>query len=141
MEKQGGENLILMDSDVWVDFLDKESALHEKAKSIVEKLKNTKGVASTLLITEVNTGYYAIDNPKKAKDFIDNLQKIRNLKIYDVSLEIADKAAELRARYGIETPDAIIGATAILKGVDTLYTRNLEHFLPLEKEGIKIVSP
>lgn len=141
MEEKGGEDLILIDTDIWIDFLDRESKFFQKAKVIVEKLRNTKGVVSALLITEVNTGYYAIANPKKAEEFIDSLQKIRNLKICDVSIEIADKAAELRAKYGIETPDAIIGATAILNGVDTLYSRNIEHFLPLKKEKIEIISP
>ena len=140
MEKQGGKGLILIDTDVWIDFMDAKSKFHEKAREVVEKLRHTKGVISTLLITEVNTGYYAVGSSGKARDFVAELKKIRNLKICDVSVEIADKAAELKAKYGIETPDAIIGATAALNKVETLYTRNLRHFLPLSKEGIKIAG-
>lgn len=133
--------IICIDTDVWIDFLDAESEFHEKAKRVVEGLRNTKGVVSTLLVMEVNTGYYASNNADKAKDFKDNLEKMRNLKICDITIEISDKAAEIRARYGIATPDALVAATAMLNGAEVLYTRNLKHFLPLEKEGLRIVSP
>jgi len=47
--------------------------------------------------------------------------------IYPINDEIIDKTIELRKNYKIKLPDAIIAATAILKGF-TLITHNLKDF-------------
>ena len=57
-----------------------------------------------------------------------------NLLIVPVSSAIADKAAELRARYGIRTPDAIQIATALQGGSSIFLTndRNLKKIHEIE---------
>jgi predicted nucleic acid-binding protein len=47
-----------------------------------------------------------------------------NLELIVPDLEIADLAARLRAKYKLETPDAIQAATAILSGATTLVTND-----------------
>ncbi len=141
-EKNGKheKDKILIDTDIWIDYLDGSSEFHKEAIKIINLIRNVKCVVSSILITEVNTGYYKIGEKEKAQIFIKNLRKIRNLKIISINGEIADKAAELRASYGLSTPDTIIASTAIISGAKVIYTRNLKHFSSLVREGIEVKS-
>ena len=47
-----------------------------------------------------------------------------NLELIVPDLEITDLAARLRAKYKLETPDAIQAATAILSGATALVTND-----------------
>lgn len=48
-----------------------------------------------------------------------------NLRMIDVDGMIAERAADLRARYNLRTPDAIHIATAIVAGCDAFLTNDL----------------
>jgi len=45
-----------------------------------------------------------------------------SLRVIEIGPAIIDCATELRARYGLKTPDAIHAATAIVEGADMLFT-------------------
>jgi predicted nucleic acid-binding protein len=47
-----------------------------------------------------------------------------NITLYDLTPEIAEIAADLRARYRLTTPDAIVGATALYAGCTHLVTND-----------------
>jgi predicted nucleic acid-binding protein len=56
----------------------------------------------------------------------------------DVNGEIVRKAGELRREYGVELPNAIIAATALIVGAE-LVTRNIKHYKSIKK--IKLRTP
>jgi len=62
---------------------------------------------------------------KKALNFISYAN------IYDLSDEVANKVIEIRQNYKVKTPDAIIGATALLHGFD-IVTNNIDDFKNLD---------
>jgi len=76
----------------------------------------------------------------KAKGLVKEYENIicnsKTLDIYDINIEIARKAAEIRAVYGFKTPDSIQLATAISTNSDYFLTndKRLKSF-----KGIKII--
>ena len=67
---------------------------------------------------------------KKANDFLNYAH------VFDLTEEIAEKVIDLRRQVKIKTPDAIIGATALVHGLD-IVTNNIGDFKSL---GMGIVS-
>jgi len=68
---------------------------------------------------------------KKALDFISHAN------IYDLTDKISDKVIDIRQQYKIKTPDAIIGATALVHGFD-IVTNNVDDFKNLDLEIISV---
>lgn len=56
---------------------------------------------------------------------------ISNANVYELTDEIADKVIDIRQQYKIKTPDAIIGATALVHGFD-IVTNNVDDFKRLD---------
>jgi predicted nucleic acid-binding protein len=72
-----------------------------------------RGVASTISLTEILVHPYKRFGPQRRSELIALLTTFPNLAWVPPSLDIANHAAELRAHYGLNTPDAIIAATAL----------------------------
>jgi len=62
---------------------------------------------------------------------------ISNATIYDLDEVVAEKTIEIRQKYKIKTPDAIIGATALVHGFE-IVTNNADDFKKLD---LKIITP
>ena len=62
---------------------------------------------------------------KRALDFISYAN------VYELTDEIADKVIDIRQQYRVKTPDAIIGATALVYGFD-IVTNNVDNFKNLD---------
>ena len=62
---------------------------------------------------------------------------ISNATIYELTDDIADKVIEIRQQYKVKTPDAIIGATALVHGFD-IVTNNVNDFKKLDLEIISV---
>ena len=70
-------------------------------------------VSSTLVLTEVLVHPLRASNTALAQDYRDILFTQENLTIVSVSPAIAERAAQLRAKHNLRTPDAIQIATAL----------------------------
>lgn len=81
-------------------------------------------VTSTLTLTEVLVHPYKYGNRSLAQQYSSILLNSRNLKTLPVSAEIAAEAAQLRASYGLKTPDSIQLATARVSGATAFMTNN-----------------
>ena len=57
--------------------------------------------------------------------------------VYELTDEIADKVIDIRQQYRVKTPDAIIGATALVHGFD-IVTNNVDDFKDLDLEIVSI---
>jgi len=121
---------IALDTNILIYFL----AGTEPYASKVEKLLNSfmkrenQGIISTINVAEVLTGFYAGGDEKKAaktKRLLSDLT-LNGFKIVPVTFEIADLAANLRAKRGGRLPDALIVATAINQEADLIYSQDEE---------------
>ena len=119
---------ICFDTNILIYFLEgiePQASQTEKILCTFMKSEN-EGVISTVTVAEVLTGFYMLDDKVKAgtiKKLLNDLT-LNSFKIVPVSFEIADLAANLRAKRGGRLPDALIVATALNQEVDLIYSQD-----------------
>jgi predicted nucleic acid-binding protein len=62
------------------------------------------------------------------------------LTVHPLTVEVHETGLGLAERFGLSTFDAMIAASAIHAGCDTLWSEDMQHGLAL-KEGLRIVNP
>ena len=62
---------------------------------------------------------------------------ISHANVYELTNEIANKVIDIRQQYRVKTPDAIIGATALIHGFD-IVTNNVDDFKNLDLEIVTV---
>ena len=62
------------------------------------------------------------------------------LTVHPLTLETHETGLGLAERYGFSTYDAMIAASALHAGCDTLWSEDMQHEMTL-KEGLRIVNP
>lgn len=82
---------------------------------------------STLTLTEVLARPLEMQAEEVAKAYKTILLESPHLHVFDVDTRIAERAAELRARYGLKTPDAIQISVAIQAGCEAFLTNDKNH--------------
>ena len=75
--------------------------------------RQSVGITSTLVLLEALVQPYRLQDDRLANKFYALFSTYPSLIWTPLTLELADSAAELCARYGLSTPDAIHIATAI----------------------------
>ena len=83
-----------------------------------------KAVTSTITMTELLVQPYRVADQQQADEFYVLLSTYPNLEWIAPNLEIADRAAKLRALHGLRTPDALHAATAVHAGATGLVTND-----------------
>jgi len=62
------------------------------------------------------------------------------LTVHPLTLETHETGLSLAERYGLSTYDAMIAASALQAGCDTLWSEDMQHGMALD-EGLRIVNP
>ena len=62
------------------------------------------------------------------------------LTVHPLTVEIHETGLGIAERYGLSTYDAMIAASALHAGCDTLWSEDMQHGLAL-KEGLRIINP
>ena len=81
-------------------------------------------VTSTVTMMELLIQPYRDSDEKRVREFYGLLSTYPNLEWIAPTLEIADLAAQLRARHRLRTPDALQAATAICAQATGLITKD-----------------
>jgi predicted nucleic acid-binding protein len=103
---------------------------HRKYLPLVEPLfriisaGESEAVTSTVTLIEVLVRPLRQGEIQIAQSYKEILLHSRGLTVHPLSSPIAEKAAELRAKYVIRTPDAIQLATGILAGAKSFVTND-----------------
>jgi len=92
------------------------------------------GVISVITLLEVLLKPRREGNMEAARDYLELLTTYPNLMIVEVDLQVAELASDLRARYGVRTPDALQVAAALRAGATVFITndRRLKRVAELE---------
>lgn len=117
---------LALDTPCLLYYIEKNPKYLKLTETIFEEflLKGkTEIIASTLLLTETLIRPIAQNRPDLVLDYKSVISK--NIALYPLSAEIAERAAYLRARYKFATPDAIHLATAIDQNVGAIVGNDL----------------
>ncbi len=125
---------IALDTNILIYFLEAIEPQASEAEKIFHAIMKGKyeGILSTVTIAEVLTGFYLAGNDlktQKAKNILNDLT-LTGFNIVPLTFEIADLAANLRAKRGGRLPDALIVATAVNQGAGVVYSedKDLQRF-------------
>ena len=123
-----------LDTNILIYYLEGIEPEASKVGKILAGFMNSEneGLISTIALAEIMTGFYLagdIDRATKVKELLNDLT-LDSFKIVPVTFEIADLAANLRAKKGGRLPDALILATALNQKADLIYSqgKDLQRF-------------
>ena len=105
----------------------------QKAIAVFKLIEDANEEVNLSVITKIEL--LSFDNEDELKN-IDRL--LVNSRIFSLDDEIVDKTIEVRRKYKLKLPDAIIAATAMINNL-ILVTHNKKDFK--EIRGLKIIDP
>jgi predicted nucleic acid-binding protein len=82
------------------------------------------GFSSTVTLTEVLTQPIKMGNARLVSMYRDILVQSRNFTLISINVAVAERAADLRARYNLKTPDALQVAVALHAGCDAFLSND-----------------
>lgn len=121
-----GHRLIALDTSVWIYHFEGAPAYGRAADSVLEAISQgqIEAVASELVLLEL----LVAPLKKGAQDVADEIEMtllhFPHLQLAPVTRAVLLRAAEIRARYGLRTPDAVMVATAIESGATLSVTND-----------------
>ncbi|WP_234683811.1 PIN domain-containing protein [Bradyrhizobium monzae] len=124
------------DTNVVVYLLSGDSAKAD----VVEQALSQGGTISVQVLNEVaNVSRRKMQwSWKETNTFLSLLRSL--LTVDPITVEVHDTGLRLAERYGIPVYDAMIAASALHAGCDTLLSEDFQHGLVL-KEGLRISNP
>ncbi len=113
--------LLGVDSMLFVYWLEGSQEFGAAAGALLEaaEVGRCRLAASALALLEILVVPKRMGRGDLCRRYRDLLESFPNLDFHELDGDIADKAAELRARYDLRTPDAIHLATAIAAGAES----------------------
>lgn len=132
-------SLVLLDSVALIYFLEINERYSKKAEEIFGRIESgeLQGVMANLVFAELLVPLYRSGDSQAATSLANRLTNFRNMEVVTLTTEISMEAARLRAEYGLRTPDAIHGATAITGRATGILT-NDKQLKVLAREGLSI---
>jgi len=121
-----GHRLIALDTPVWIYHFEGSAAFGKAADGILAAvmLARTGAVASELALLELLVAPLRKGSHDTADEIELTLLHFPNLQLMPVTRAVLMRAADIRARYGLRTPDAIMIATAIESGATLAVTND-----------------
>lgn len=125
-----------LDSNVLVYIASADAAKAERAEATIAK----GGAISVQVLNEVAN--VARRKMQMSWDdthaFLDTLRSL--LTVHPLTVEVHETGLRLAERYGFSIYDAMIAASALHAGCDTLWSEDMQHGLALD-DGLRIVNP
>jgi len=97
-----------------------------------------KGITSTITLMEILVKPKMDGNREAVEEYKFILQTFPNLEVKSIDAEIAEKAAEIRAKYKLKPPDALQIATSLINKAEAFITNDMELKNVRELEIIKM---
>jgi predicted nucleic acid-binding protein len=121
-------NILSMETAPFIYYTESRPFYVDKMRDIFRRIGKSQFtvVCSTITLSECLT------KPLKESDFVlvkaynELFETTYGLTMVSVDMEIARHAAELRAKYGLKTPDALHIATALETGCQTFLTNDMK---------------
>jgi predicted nucleic acid-binding protein len=121
-----GHRLVALDTPVWIYHFEGSTTYGPAADAVLEAVSagRVAAIASELVLLEL----LVAPLKKGAQDVADEIEMtllhFPHLRLVAVTRSVLVRAAEMRARHGLRTPDAIMLATAIETGATLAVTND-----------------
>lgn len=121
-----GHRLIALDTSVWIYHFEGSAEYGQAADSVLEAVAQgrTGAVASELVLLELLVAPLKKGSQDVADEIELALLHFPYLQLTPVTRAVLVRAADIRARYGLRTPDAIMLATAVESGATLAVTND-----------------
>jgi len=129
-----------IDTQILIYYLEDNPEYADRIEKILEDVQQGKfqAVFSSIGLIEILTGPKKRGNYDLAAQYRQMIASIPNLVLKGINENIVEVASDLRARYNVATPDAILIATAIDFGADTFIT-NDQTLKKVKEIGIELL--
>ena len=129
-EALSGVSTLAFDSDCIIYFMNQDTDHDAPMIEIFLRVASSRicGLTSTITLTEGLVYAFRNGDLQIQQEYRDLLNNSNNFRLVAIDSSIAERAAELRARYNLRTPDALQVATAIDTGCEAFLTNNARHF-------------
>jgi len=121
-----GHRLVALDTQIWIYHFEGSTIYGRSADAVLEAVSagHVAAVASELVLLELLVAPLK-KGPQDVADEIEmTLVHFPHLQLAPVTRAVLVRAAEMRAHYGLRTPDAIMIATAIESGATLAVTND-----------------
>lgn len=117
---------IFIDTAPFIYFIERNNRYHQLVEQVITLLDNrqAKGVTSTITLLEVLVLPLKEGKQKIAARYKAVLLDSAGLTTFEITHEISERAAGLRAKHGLRTPDALQLATALTAKADYFLTND-----------------
>lgn len=121
-----GVKKVALDTNIFIYVFEQSPEFGEKSKGILEQVEegNFSAIASSISLTEILVKPIREGNISMEKQYKLLFTHFPNLSIVPVDNSVAERAAYLRGKYGIKTPDALIVASAIMEEAELFITND-----------------
>jgi predicted nucleic acid-binding protein len=121
-----GSMKIALDTNLFIYVFEQHPEFGEKAKAILERIENgfVDAVASSVSLTEILVKPIREGNLTLEKQYKLLFSHFPNLTILPIDNIVAERAAYLRGKYNIKTPDALILATSLVAKAELFITND-----------------
>jgi len=121
-----GHRLVALDTSVWIYHFEGSAAYGKAADNVLEAVAQGRvgAVASELVLLELLVAPLKKGSQDVADEIELTLAHFPNLHLAPVTRDVLVRAAGIRARHGLRTPDAIMLATAIESGATLAVTND-----------------
>ncbi len=122
-----GIRLLAIDSAPLIYVVEQHPTYFDRMRFILKHVYNgpISAVGSTLILTEVLALPLRLGKPNLVNDYEQIINNSVGFQLVSVDKKIARRAVELRAKYGLKTPDALHIATALESYCDAFLTNDL----------------
>ncbi len=120
-------DIVGLDTMVFIYAFERHPDYGSPAQAIFRALEDglCRGCVSVLALGEVLTGVKKAQNPELQLRYRDIFQRFPGLTVADADAMVMERMSDLRARYGIPTPDAIHLGTALACGAGAFVTNDV----------------
>jgi len=120
------QKVLALDTNIFIYHFEENPAYTAFTEGLFEKIESghVRAITSALTLHEILTGARKAGNAELVSLYRKLLGSFPNLHFVPFDARVADISSDLRARYGLRTPDAIQVATAIHQRADAFVTND-----------------
>jgi predicted nucleic acid-binding protein len=121
-----GITQLAFDTTPLIYFIERNPKYIALMRPIMRRVASSKpiGIASYLVLAEVLVHPIKTGNAILTQQYENVLVKSRDFQLIPIGEAVSKKAAELRAKYNLKTPDALHVASALVAGCDAFLTND-----------------